>query len=280
MYFLNINKPKGISSFDVVRILRKKLGIKQIGHSGTLDPLASGVMQVGVGGCTKLLDYLQSDKTYIAKIKFGYITATFDDEGEKIFVKEPDFTFFQLRATIKNFLGISKQIPPKYSAVKLSGKRACDIVRNSDSFDIFLPEREIEIYKIDILNFSNDTAELFVHCKKGVYIRSLVNDIGRILGCGAYITDLKRVKAGCFDVDKSDNLDSIKFNEISPLEVLPFEQYELNDNEYLKISNGNFISPDKNIISDKVLLTKNNKLVSFAILSDNLIKPKRLFRGM
>ena len=280
MYFLNINKPKGISSFDVVRILRKKLGIKQIGHSGTLDPLASGVMQVGVGGCTKLLDYLQSDKTYIAKIKFGYVTSTFDDEGEKIFVKEPDFTFFQLKAAVENFLGISKQMPPKYSAVKLNGKRACDIVRNSGSVDFLLLEREIEIYKIDILNFSNNTAEIFVHCKKGVYIRSLVNDIGRVLGCGAYVIDLKRVKAGCFDIDKSDELDSSEFNEICPLDVLPFEQYELNDNEYLKISNGNFISPDKNIISDKVLLTKNNKLVSFAILSDNLIKPKRLFRGI
>lgn len=280
MYFLNINKPKGISSFDVVRILRKKLGIKQIGHSGTLDPLASGVMQVGVGGCTKLLDYLQSDKTYIAKIKFGYVTSTFDDEGEKIFVKEPDFTFFQLKAAVENFLGISKQMPPKYSAVKLNGKRACDIVRNSGSVDFLLLEREIEIYKIDILNFSNNTAEIFVHCKKGVYIRSLVNDIGRVLGCGAYVIDLKRVKAGCFDIDKSDELDSSEFNEICPLDVLPFEQYELNDNEYLKISNGNFICPDKNIASDKVLLTKNNKLVSFAILSDNLIKPKRLFRGI
>ena len=105
MYFLNINKPKGITSFDVIRFLRKKLKIKQIGHSGTLDPLASGVIQVGVGACTKLLDYLDSDKEYVANLKFGFITDTFDDEGEKIFVKKPEFNKNSLIQVLNSFLG-------------------------------------------------------------------------------------------------------------------------------------------------------------------------------
>ncbi len=133
MYFLNINKPKGISSFDVIRILRKKLGIKQIGHSGTLDPLASGVLQIGVGDCTKLLDYLDSDKTYVANIKFGYVTSTFDDEGEKEFVSNPDFSYDDFENVLMTFLGITKQVPPKYSAVKINGKKACDIIRTKNN---------------------------------------------------------------------------------------------------------------------------------------------------
>ncbi len=280
MYFLNINKPKGISSFDVIKILRKKIGIKQIGHSGTLDPLASGVMQIGVGGCTKLLDYLCSDKTYIAKVKFGYITSTYDDEGEKIYIKKPNFSFSQLEAVVNSFLGKTKQSPPVYSAIKLNGKRACDIVRKTNICDFTIPEREIEIYKIFVLNFNDNQAEIFVHCKKGVYIRSLVNDIGQKLGCGAYITDLIRIKAGDFDVEDANDINSNSYNKINPLDVLHFDNYELNDSEYLRITNGNYIMPRLNIQSDKVLLTKNNKLVSFAILSDNLIKPKKLFKGV
>ena len=104
MYFLNINKPKGISSFDVIRFLRKKLKIKQIGHSGTLDPLAEGVMQVAVGKATKLLDYLDSDKCYSAEIKFGYNTETYDSEAEEIFIKTPDFNESQLKECLKSYM--------------------------------------------------------------------------------------------------------------------------------------------------------------------------------
>ena len=152
MYFLNINKPKGITSFDVIRVLRKKLGIKQIGHSGTLDPLASGVLQVGVGNCTKLLDFLNSDKTYIADIKFGFISDTFDDEGQKTFIKEPDFTKEEFLNTLKLFIGKTKQVPPKYSAIKINGKKACDLIRNSQ--EVVLGKREIEIYSIKLLDFT------------------------------------------------------------------------------------------------------------------------------
>ena len=108
MYFLNINKPKGVTSFDVIRELRKRLKIKQIGHSGTLDPLAYGVMQVAVGSATKLLDYLDSDKEYIASIDFGYVTDTFDLEGEKEYIKEPDFTQIKLEKVLKEFIGLTK----------------------------------------------------------------------------------------------------------------------------------------------------------------------------
>ena len=145
MYFLNINKPKNISSFDGIKFLRKKLKIKQIGHSGTLDPLAEGVMQIGIGKATKLLDYLESDKTYIAEIKFGYITETYDCEAQEIFVNNPDFNKNELTNTIKCFIGKTKQIPPKYSAIKIGGKKLCDIVRKNPEEEINIKSREIYI---------------------------------------------------------------------------------------------------------------------------------------
>ena len=279
MYFLNIIKPKGITSFGLIRKLRKRLNIKQIGHSGTLDPLASGVMQVGVGCATKLLDYLNSDKEYIADICLGYESTTYDDEGEKIFIKKPEVSISILHNALNSFLGESMQIPPKYSAIKFNGKKLCDIARKYQDIDIASFSRKIEIYAIEILDFNNfDKVKIKVNCKKGTYIRSLAHDLGMKLGCGAYLSDLMRTKAGNFLYESANNLDDEKYNLINPLDVLMFHKYELEDDEFKKIVNGNFISPRQAINFDKILLTNNNKLVSFAVLSDNLIKPKKIFK--
>ena len=277
MYFLNINKPKGVTSFDVIRELRKRLKIKQIGHSGTLDPLAYGVMQVAVGSATKLLDYLDSDKEYIASIDFGYVTDTFDLEGEKEYIKEPDFTQIKLEKVLKEFIGLTKQIPPKYSAIKYNGKKLCDLTRQNKEINIEDFAREIEIYSIELLEFSKNSAKIKVNFKKGTYIRSLVNDIGLKLGCGATLSELIRTKAGNFTLDKA-NLISDNLVKINPLDALNLEKIEISDYDYQKVLNGNFIDNSYNVSSDKVLLTKNNKLVSIANLSDNLIKPKKVFK--
>jgi len=277
MYFLNINKPKGMSSFDVIRELRKRLKIRQIGHSGTLDPLASGVLQIAVGKATKLLDYLESDKEYIAELIFGYITETFDSEGEVQFVKEPNFSKTMLLEVLDSFIGKTLQIPPKYSAIKQKGKKLCDLARDNREIDIKSFEREIEIYSIDLLEFTQNKAKIKVFCKKGTYIRSLVNDIGNKLGCGAYMSNLIRTKAGNFNIENSCFLDA-DLEKINPLNVLKLPMYELNDEQYLKIKNGNFIQNPTNEINGEILLTKNNKLVSIAHLSDNLIKSKKFFK--
>jgi len=281
MYFLNINKPKNITSFDVIKILRKKLNIKAIGHSGTLDPLASGVMQVAIGSATKLLDYLESDKTYIADIKFGFESTTMDEEGEKTFISNPNFSENDLINVLNSFIGVTKQIPPKFSAIKQNGKKLCDIARKNPDIEILPNSREIEIYSIELLNFKDTEAQIKVHCKKGTYIRSLAHDIGLKLKCGAYISDLKRIKAGNFYIESSDELDSYKYNKINPLDVLNFEKYELDEQEYQKIKNGCYIKIKKQFFISDILLTKNNKLVSLAKISDNsdgcIIKPKKNF---
>lgn len=278
MYFLNINKPKGMSSFDVIRELRKRLKIKQIGHSGTLDPLACGVLQVAIGKVTKLLDYLESDKTYIADIIFGYITDTFDSESEKKFVKEPNFSLDDLKNVLDSFIGKTFQIPPKYSAIKLNGKKLCDLARENVEIDIEAHKREIEIYSIELLKFNSNCAKIKVFCKKGTYIRSLVNDIGLKLGCGAYMSELTRIKAGNFKIENSNNLNDEKLIEINPLDVLNLPKISISDEEFEKIKNGNFIINSTSYKEGEILLTKDNKLVSIAKLSDNLIKPKKLFK--
>jgi tRNA pseudouridine55 synthase len=279
MYFLSINKPKNITSFDVIRFLRKKLKIKQIGHSGTLDPLATGVMQVAVGKATKLLDYLDSDKTYIAKLKFGYTTQTYDSEGEEVFVKKPDFKKEDLENIIKDFIGKTLQTPPKFSAIKINGKKLCDIARKQPQQEIEIKKREIEIYSIDILDFDPTlyTAILKVHCKKGTYIRALANDIGKKLTCGAYLTELTRTQAGNFNIGNSSNLEDEFYNKIDPLDCLNIEQYELNEEELSKIKNGMGIKNTKNFKNNLLLLTKNNKLLAVANVDFDTIKPKKYF---
>lgn len=277
MYFLNINKPKGMTSFDVIRKLRKHLNVKQIGHSGTLDPLAYGVMQVGVGNATKLLDYLNSNKEYIATMEFGYITDTYDLEGEKQYISKPNFSFDDLNNVLKTFIGKTKQIPPKYSAIKKNGKKLCDLARKNKDINISDFEREIEIYSIELIDFKNYQAIIKINCKKGAYIRSLVNDIGEKLGCGACLIELKRTKAGDFLIQNSNNLDD-EYIKINPLEVLNYPKIELNDNQLMRVLNGNAIQNETKITSDIILLTKDNKLVSIANLSDNLIKPKKVFK--
>ena len=277
MYFLNINKPKGMTSFDVIRKLRKHLNVKQIGHSGTLDPLAYGVMQVGVGNATKLLDYLNSNKEYIATMEFGYITDTYDLEGEKQYISKPNFSFDDLNNVLKTFIGKTRQIPPKYSAIKKNGKKLCDLARKNKDINISDFEREIEIYSIELIDFKNYQAIIKINCKKGAYIRSLVNDIGEKLGCGACLIELKRTKAGDFLIQNSNNLDD-EYIKINPLEVLNYPKIELNDNQLMRVLNGNAIQNETKITSDIILLTKDNKLVSIANLSDNLIKPKKVFK--
>ena len=279
MYFLNINKPKGLTSFDVIHKLRKRLNIKQIGHSGTLDPLADGVLQVAVGSATKLLDYLPSDKTYIAKFKLGFITDTFDSEADEQFVKSPNVLKDELIKCLKSFEGKSLQIPPKYSAIKIGGKKLCDLARKN--IEIKINPREIEIYSIELIDFNDyDLATIKVSSKKGVYIRSLINDIGLKLGCGAYLKELTRIKAGNFKIENSNNLDDEKFIEIDPLSALDMDNIEISEDELNKILNGNFIQNKTGLNRCKILLTFNKKLVSVAEISDNLIKPKKNFKGV
>ena len=174
-----IDKPKGCTSHDIVNILRKELNTKKIGHTGTLDPNATGVLPILVGQATKISKYLiEHDKTYQVEMKLGEETDTLDSEG-KIIKKQETKVLDEkkIKEVLNSFIGKQKQIPPIYSAIKINGKKAYEYARKGQEVEI--PPREIEIYDIKFISYSNDTIQFEVKCSKGTYIRTLCKDIAK-----------------------------------------------------------------------------------------------------
>ena len=283
--FLNVYKPKGLTSFDVIRILRKVLKIKQIGHTGTLDPLAEGVLPVCIGKSTKLIDYLREDKGYIAELKFGFISDTYDTEGVLQKSSDNKIKKNELVEILKTFEGEIEQVPPIYSAIKINGKKLYEYARSGKSEDVEIPRRKVFISKINLISFDeeNQLAEIEVECSKGTYIRSIVHDLGMKSGLGAVMTKLIRTKSGRFCLDTSVKLEEltdvqiISENLINPLEVLDYQKIALKEHEYNKIITGQKIPFKSSNNGDIVLLTFDNIFVSIARVEDDLIKVIKVF---
>ena len=278
-YFLNVFKPKGITSFDVIYKLRKLLNIKQIGHSGTLDPMAEGVMQVAVGKAARLLEYLPSDKEYTAEIQFGYKSTTLDLEGEITESAPANFTQQDLIQAMENFKGKITQTPPIYSAIKVNGKKLCNIARKNPKQEIEIPKREVEIYKLELLYYEASKAKIRVCCSKGTYIRTLASDIAVSLGTDAYLTKLERTKIGNFEIQNSVKIDEInpKLHAILPQNALFFPKYEISPEEFKFVKNGNPIKNKTELKQGYISLIYKNFLVSIGVLEDNIIKIKKYF---
>lgn len=205
-----VNKPIGPTSFDIVEEIRKITGIKKVGHGGTLDPLAEGVLVVGVGrdATKKLFEITSREKEYIVTIKFGETSRTDDKEGEKTKISEKKPTEEEVKKVVKKFIGEIDQIPPNFSAVKVQGKRAYKSARKGEKIN--LQPRQITIKKIEILSYNYPRLKLKVITGKGVYIRSLARDIGEELGVGGYVLKLKRTRIGDFKLEDSINLEELK----------------------------------------------------------------------
>ncbi len=218
---LNINKPSGMTSFDVVAIIRKRLGVKKVGHCGTLDPMAKGVLVVLVGDATKKQnDFLKQDKEYIAKIAFGFCTDTFDLEGTVNQLENPPkISASAINLALQSFTGEIYQKVPMYSAVKVRGKKLYDLARKGIDLGMETPVRKVTVYSIELLSFENERIEklekvfpvltIRVVCGSGTYIRSLANDIGHALGTCATLIDLVRTRVGEFEIKDSIVLESI-----------------------------------------------------------------------
>ena len=207
---ININKPLHITSMDVIRKLRKITHVKKIGHAGTLDPLASGVLLVAIGKYTKKINELMGlKKGYKTTINLSAYSTTDDAEGEKTEIKNPKIPSLEkIEKTIKDhFIGKIEQTPPIYSAIKINGKRAYDLARDGKKPE--MKSRTIEIYKIKIKKYEYPYLTIKVECSKGTYIRSLGKDIGTKLGLAGYLTKLKRTKIGDFKIKDSVKLDSL-----------------------------------------------------------------------
>ena len=219
---ININKPQGITSFDVVRKIKKITGLKRIGHTGTLDPLASGVLPICIGKATKAVDYIMNDfKIYKAELKLGLITDTYDRKGKILETSDVTVTEDEVIKCINSFIGINSQIPPKYSAIKINGKRAYDLARKG--IEVNIAARNISIYEINIINIQIPYVTFTVNCSKGTYIRSLCYDIGLMLNCGATMWNLERIQSGNFSILNSVNLDELNVDNINNY-LIPIDQ--------------------------------------------------------
>ena len=215
-----VNKPKGKTSHDVVGMMRKRFGTRRVGHTGTLDPLATGVLPVLIGTATKAADVLiKGDKKYRATMLLGKRTDTLDIEGAVISESEVNVTESEVRAVIESFIGESMQIPPMYSAIKQNGKKLYDLARSG--VEVEREARKIHIYSIDIVDISIPKIVIDVHCSKGTYIRSLCDDIGQKLGAGAIMTDLVRTQTADFTLDKSYTIEELDALSDLSVAVLP-----------------------------------------------------------
>ncbi len=244
-----INKPNGYTSRDVINVLNKEFHTKKIGHTGTLDPIATGVLVVCIGRYTKLVDKITCyNKEYIATIKLGIKTDTLDITGNCL-EQESNINVDKdvVINTLNSFLGRSIQEVPKYAAVKVKGKKLYEYARDGE--EISLPKREIEIYEIELLECTNEEIKFRTVVSKGTYIRSLIRDICEKLGVIGTMSSLIRTKQGKFKIEDSFTLEEIKRKEYKLLDIqsaFSYPCYELNDDEYFKVKNGVSLQIDRN----------------------------------
>ena len=208
--FLNVDKPLGLTSHDVVSRVRRVFGLKKVGHAGTLDPLATGVLIVCVGGVTRLSEYvMHQTKTYRAHITLGAQTTTYDAEGEQTPVADPShLTQHQVEAVLPRFTGDIQQVPPIYSAIKKGGKKLYEMARAGE--DVQPEPRAVTIHALHIVQWGNPEFVLDITCGSGTYIRSLAHDIGQTLGVGGYLSGLVRTSSGAFRIDEAVDLETLQ----------------------------------------------------------------------
>lgn len=281
--FLNIYKPKGLTSHDVVARLRKITKVRQIGHTGTLDPFATGVLPICIGKATRLIEYLDNDKEYLATVQFGKNTATYDLEGEITATFDKKVTEEDVKNTLKDFEGEISQIPPIYSAIKVNGKKLYDYARQGQ--DIEIKPRKVTISKIELKEFdkTSQSAKITVACSKGTYIRSIAYDLGAKLGCGGYLTALERTKAGKFQLNTAIKLEDltevsqIVENLINPLDMLNIPIHNLSENERERVSHGMSICNSDFPDSDIVILSYGGRIYAIGKVEQNKILVKKVF---
>lgn len=272
-----INKPKGYTSHDVVNIVRKQLNMKKVGHTGTLDPNATGVLPILVGQATKISKYLiEHKKTYIATIELGEKRDTGDSEGNIIEsdsnIKEFDISI--IKQVLQSFLGKQKQIPPMYSAIKVNGKKLYEYARSGQEVEV--EPREIEIYRIELIEYINNRIEFEVECSKGTYIRTLCENIAEKLGTIGYMKELQRTSIDKFKIKESINLEELSEDEaqkkILTIENI-FKEKEkiyLNDKGVELFLNG--VQLTRDLEDDVYRVYNDNKFIGLGIIKNKLLK--------
>ena len=275
-----IDKPINYTSRDIVNIVSKKLNTKKVGHTGTLDPIATGVLILCIGKSLKLTELLTSTyKEYIATLKLGIETDTLDITGKTLYEKEaPNISKKNIIDTLNSFKGHIKQQVPKYSAIKVNGKKLYEYARLG--IEVELPIREVEIKEIELLKYNNDEITFRCLVSKGTYIRSLIRDIGHSLDNYTTMTSLRRTKQGIFDIKNAYTLNDIEkdnYKILNPVDVLDLPKIIADDTLSFKVKNGQVL--DKFFSEEKVMIvdSNNNLLAIYKQTDNNKVKPYKVF---
>jgi tRNA pseudouridine55 synthase len=276
-----VNKPAGLTSFDVIRKLRKITGIKKIGHTGTLDPFATGLLPLCIGKATRIAEKLSSSsKEYLVTMQFGFKTDTGDTEGEIISQLEvSEFSIGKIENVIPEILKLKEQIPPKYSAVRVNGKHAYELARKNK--EVLLQPRPIKILNFDIIKYDHPKLIYRTVVSKGTYIRVLSETIAEMIGTIGTTIELQRSRINHLDLNMSTNLDDITEqnwrNKLIPLtEILPdFPKKEIADESIFK--NGGFIEVNSEDCTEIMVLSKEGQCLGFAKIEAGFLKPKLVF---
>lgn len=283
---LNIIKPPGMTSHDVVSYIRKITGIKKVGHTGTLDPGAAGILPICIGKATKIVDYIMNDKkNYICELTLGNSTDTYDKYGSfrnssaisDIRVELEDFL-----KVLERFKGEIEQKPPAFSAVKINGVRSYELARKG--MEVSIPTRKVTIYGINVLKFTSSKILMQIECSKGTYIRSICNDIGEMLGCGGYMSFLLRTATGNFNLKNCCTLDELTKDNVGS--YLFGMDYALNlDSIYIderytnKLINGNSVPVNINPVGDSKMFKiylKPDKFIGIGKVKNKVLKMEKL----
>ena len=261
-----IDKPQGPTSHRIVQTVRRHLELK-VGHTGTLDPLASGVLPLVLGRATRLVRFFQShDKEYIAEVRLGKTTDTYDREGKVLQERPvPPLTREEVRGFLDQFEGTSKQLPPMYSAIKVGGRRLYELARKNEEQQ--RPLRTVIIYRIDLLDHQADIWKLRVHCSSGTYIRSLAYDLGEAVGCGAHLENLRRTRSGIFQLERSTSIDRLEQDwerAFHPMEQLfpEMPQIELDPIRSDRVRHGGEIPAGCGVAEGWCLLLHEERLIA------------------
>ena len=282
-----IDKPSGVTSFSAANFAKRRLGAKKAGHTGTLDPMATGVLVVMLGGATRFIEYLpDKDKSYIAEIKLGITTDTFDIEGTVLSRTDHDISAAEFERSLTAFRGRIKQTPPMYSALKQNGKKLYELAR--EGVEVERPAREVTIHSLSLLSY-NENDGLYtvgVDCSSGTYVRSLANDIGQALGCGAALTALRRTRANGIGEELCKKADDLLPGDIRPIDgLLDFPSVTVSSAQARRFCCGGELDLDrvKGVGTDgfyKLYSTEEVFLgVGKAECSSGILKPEKILNG-
>ena len=289
--FFNIDKPIGVTSMDVVRKIRKEINSKKIGHGGTLDPLATGVLPIAIGNATRLLEYvLNYSKTYVAEIEIGKTSNTYDSEGDFSNQKSYDhITKSMIDIELNNFKGIINQTPPTFSAIKKDGVRMYQLARKG--IDVKIPSRQVEIKALELKKFNPPYLTIKINCSKGFYVRSFAHELGDKIGTGAYLKSLNRIVSGDMFIENSVPLnlliEQLKHKDYSNL-ITNFDtvlshmpKENLTEEESIKLKSGQKILHNHSISQNELLRVFDHNDVFFGIAefihTENILKPVKMF---